>query len=463
MDVAVFDAERLFVFQKHFARLPLFGGKVGSLADHLLPFAVGHGATGLDVAGEGEAARAVLDAGDAEGSGEGGDPFGGPDATADSGIRLDDVVGLVCEEGREFVDVAAEFAAGDEDVDFGGEAGGTLEVHAVEGFFEPVSVVLFEATGDLEGRGVVPDPAGADGGAVEHDLERGADGGADDADGVDIVHRIGPPGADFDGGVAVVLEVDGELGLAVVGDVGLVLFAFEDGSSVDAEAVAGFAEEVGDGAAGEAADGVPHGVFDAGPALGAGLAGEHLEATHVAVDGEEVFADESRFDGAFEDVGGDGDEGCSGDAGVGVDAGDGVAVDTEGHGGAAVGDFDGKGFDGGDFDTRRGGGPGEAGGEETAEGGAAGRVGIRHGKWVGDQYIPSGYNDGVALLNEVRMDRAALSVVTTETASDARAYWQTKSMAERLEALELTRQVFNDGYDPATTRFQRILEVVESP
>jgi len=61
------------------------------------------------------------------------------------------------------------------------------------------------------------------------------------------------------------------------------------------------------------------------------------------------------------------------------------------------------------------------------------------------------------------MDRAALSVVTTETASDARAYWQTKSMAERLEALELTRQVFNDGYDPATTRFQRILEVVESP
>ena len=69
---------------------------------------------------------------------------------------------------------------------------------------------------------------------------------------------------------------------------------------------------------------------------------------------------------------------------------------------------------------------------------------------------------GVALLDEMRMDRTVISVVTTETPSDARAYWQTKSMEERLIALELTRQVFN-GYDRDTTRFQRVLEVLTGP
>jgi len=58
----------------------------------------------------------------------------------------------------------------------------------------------------------------------------------------------------------------------------------------------------------------------------------------------------------------------------------------------------------------------------------------------------------VALLDEFRMDRTALTVVKTITPSDARAYWQTKTMEERLTALELTRQVMND-YDPDTTRF----------
>jgi hypothetical protein len=68
----------------------------------------------------------------------------------------------------------------------------------------------------------------------------------------------------------------------------------------------------------------------------------------------------------------------------------------------------------------------------------------------------------MALIHEMRMDRTVMSVVTTETPSDANAYWQTRSIAERLEALELTRQVFN-GYDPDTTRLQRVLEVTTGP
>ena len=68
----------------------------------------------------------------------------------------------------------------------------------------------------------------------------------------------------------------------------------------------------------------------------------------------------------------------------------------------------------------------------------------------------------MALIDEWRMDRTAFSVVNWDIPSDANAYWQTKTMQERLAALELTRQVFN-GYDPDTTRFQRILEVVVRP
>ncbi|MEP7354035.1 MAG: hypothetical protein ABI824_12460 [Acidobacteriota bacterium] len=68
----------------------------------------------------------------------------------------------------------------------------------------------------------------------------------------------------------------------------------------------------------------------------------------------------------------------------------------------------------------------------------------------------------MALIDEMRMDRTAISVVNTTTPSDAKEYWKSKTIAERLQALELTRQVFN-AYDPATTRFQRVLEVTHHP
>lgn len=68
----------------------------------------------------------------------------------------------------------------------------------------------------------------------------------------------------------------------------------------------------------------------------------------------------------------------------------------------------------------------------------------------------------MALIDEVRMDRRHFSVVTTDTPSDAKEYWRTKTMQERLAALELTRQVFND-YDPDTAGFQRVLEVSHLP
>jgi hypothetical protein len=64
------------------------------------------------------------------------------------------------------------------------------------------------------------------------------------------------------------------------------------------------------------------------------------------------------------------------------------------------------------------------------------------------------------LMNDVRMDKTALSVGTLSDASHDRAYWLSKTPQQRLEALELLR-IIHYGYNPATTRLQRLLEVVE--
>ncbi len=61
---------------------------------------------------------------------------------------------------------------------------------------------------------------------------------------------------------------------------------------------------------------------------------------------------------------------------------------------------------------------------------------------------------------EVRMDRTAFSVVSLKEESDEKEYWQTKTPQERLETVELLRQL-NYGYDPATARLQRVLTVAE--
>lgn len=60
-----------------------------------------------------------------------------------------------------------------------------------------------------------------------------------------------------------------------------------------------------------------------------------------------------------------------------------------------------------------------------------------------------------------KVDRTAFSVVSLDEAdTDEMEYWLSKSPYERLEALEILRQIFY-GYDPATTRLQRILEITE--
>jgi hypothetical protein len=71
--------------------------------------------------------------------------------------------------------------------------------------------------------------------------------------------------------------------------------------------------------------------------------------------------------------------------------------------------------------------------------------------------------DLVTPLEALRMDKTAFSVVSLFEADAAdKAYWRAQSPQARLEALELMREVAY-GYDPATARLERVLEVIERP
>jgi hypothetical protein len=60
-----------------------------------------------------------------------------------------------------------------------------------------------------------------------------------------------------------------------------------------------------------------------------------------------------------------------------------------------------------------------------------------------------------------RMNKKAVSIVSLEEADNEEVeYWLSKTPYERLDALETLRQIFY-GYDPATTRLQRVLEITE--
>jgi hypothetical protein len=64
---------------------------------------------------------------------------------------------------------------------------------------------------------------------------------------------------------------------------------------------------------------------------------------------------------------------------------------------------------------------------------------------------------------ERKVDRGAFSVVPLgEQEDDEKRYWRGKSPHERLQAVEETRQMIY-GYDPASTRLQRVLEVASRP
>lgn len=61
-----------------------------------------------------------------------------------------------------------------------------------------------------------------------------------------------------------------------------------------------------------------------------------------------------------------------------------------------------------------------------------------------------------------KLDRTVYSFVSLEAQDDEVEYWKTKTPQERWDALELMRQMIY-GYDPLTTRLQRVFEFAERP
>lgn len=59
-----------------------------------------------------------------------------------------------------------------------------------------------------------------------------------------------------------------------------------------------------------------------------------------------------------------------------------------------------------------------------------------------------------------QMDKTAFSVASLRDQPDEKAYWLSKTPRERLQAVELMRQVVY-GYQPASDRLQRFFEVAQ--
>lgn len=65
------------------------------------------------------------------------------------------------------------------------------------------------------------------------------------------------------------------------------------------------------------------------------------------------------------------------------------------------------------------------------------------------------------LYQDQTVDRTAFEVIPLSEEGDERAYWWVKTPYERLIALETMRQIIY-GYDPSTTRLQRVFEITRS-
>lgn len=59
-----------------------------------------------------------------------------------------------------------------------------------------------------------------------------------------------------------------------------------------------------------------------------------------------------------------------------------------------------------------------------------------------------------------KIEKKAFVVTSLFDESDEKKYWLSKTPAERLAAVEQTRQILY-GYDPASTRLQRVFEVTQ--
>ena len=63
-------------------------------------------------------------------------------------------------------------------------------------------------------------------------------------------------------------------------------------------------------------------------------------------------------------------------------------------------------------------------------------------------------------INRDRIDKNAFSIQPLSASSEDNAFWHSKTPYERLEALELQRQIIY-GYRPSSARLQRFLTITQ--
>lgn len=62
--------------------------------------------------------------------------------------------------------------------------------------------------------------------------------------------------------------------------------------------------------------------------------------------------------------------------------------------------------------------------------------------------------------NHLKLDKTSLVISSLEEPTDEIVFWSTKSPIERMAAIELMRQIIY-GYDPTSTRLQRVLTITQ--
>ncbi len=63
-------------------------------------------------------------------------------------------------------------------------------------------------------------------------------------------------------------------------------------------------------------------------------------------------------------------------------------------------------------------------------------------------------------IDSFKIDRNAFSVASLFDETDEKEYWLSKTPYERLQALELMRQIIY-GYNPSSTRLQRVFTIAK--
>ncbi|WP_243664897.1 hypothetical protein [Rhodothermus marinus] len=68
--------------------------------------------------------------------------------------------------------------------------------------------------------------------------------------------------------------------------------------------------------------------------------------------------------------------------------------------------------------------------------------------------------EAMDVLGSAKVNRRVFEVTSLFEQTDEKRFWLTRTPAERLQAVELMRQVLY-GYDPSTVRLQRVLEITQ--